>query len=299
MVTDSTQLKDKKTLLTVDWDFFIWNGLEAEEDYEFLVNNKMIPAWLFFDWGVSEGMSAETMDESWESRKDQWTNAELEFEKEFNIRTDRGCTDPKDFVKTIRKNLKIVEPNSFYSDAHSLAYILLGETYESCGNEPLHVLMFDAHHDMGYWKEHINRQIKEGFSMSDTWLFHGINNGLVDSVELVYPNWRGKHEWTESLGNSHMELVEKNVTVYTWDEWNCMKHHDIDVQAFHVARSSHWTPPWLDRSFNRFIKSLYLSYMDCAEMLYDIPYAYDSHILRKWNASNTTKRKCIPKKKHV
>jgi len=284
-----TEMKDllmednggRQTLVSIDWDFFPWNGLKSKKHHTFNLNGQKAGYWQLFDWGHNERMRSDFLEIMWKERKEHWMSLGLNFENEFNIRTDRGCTNPKTFVKTLKKKLNIAEPDVHHSDSHSFAYFVARNCHEY-NIQPIRVIHFGAHHDLGYHDDRVYKEIEEGILDCGSWLFHAINNGYVDEVDLVYPNWRGKGEWNDWKDETHIQSIANKINVYTWNEWKVLPDTAL-VENIIIARSSHWTPPWLDIQFSQFIDLFDPIDTYCAKCYYGFQDYHDSCIPREWD----------------
>jgi hypothetical protein len=235
-----------KTVLSIDWDFFFYRGCEVESaGYITIPTGEKMPLSMFFDWGHGEQQSEALQDILWSVRFQHFKRAGLD---PYQI-TRKNCVAPSDFYSDVKKRLGGSRYDVNYSDSHRHAYYTVDDAYHDNDCEPLHVLHFDAHHDLGYSLKTIKQHRKDKTYDCADWLFAALDSGIVGSVEVVYPDWRGLHEFK----NSETRQVEDySVKFTTWKDWT----HDTaryDVEAVHIARSGTWVPPWFDKDFDRFV----------------------------------------------
>jgi hypothetical protein len=139
-----------------------------------------------------------------------------------------------------------------YADSHMFGYRTLerAKYAGSVGYRP-HVVHFDAHHDLGY------AQSKPRIDCGN-WLTHAIQDGLVQSLTVVYPDWRGLRELADSHMPELLQSLRKRAPVefLTYSDWVQQQAPRIDVQHIMVARSGAWVPPWFDSMFDTFVQEL-------------------------------------------
>ena len=138
---------EQPTVMSIDWPFMIWNGMDSQKSHEFSVSGRKLPAILFFDNSYIE-MSSTAMEDEWKHRKSQFVRHGLCFEAEHNIRTDRGCTSISEFVDILTRKFDTHNADLYHSDSHAFAGIWLYEKWHAYGCKPLKLVMFDQYHDL-------------------------------------------------------------------------------------------------------------------------------------------------------
>lgn len=263
------------TMISVDWDFFLWRGAEAK-DKQIACSQGNIPSWMPFDWGHSEHRHPLLQGMLWVSRYATLRGYGLEPE---SITGFRDVT-PDSFVAdlTARELGRINDIDLIIADSHAAGYSAL--RYAS---EPVSVVHFDAHHDLGY--SGVYAQKKRGETDCAAWLWHGLDRGLVKDVLVVYPNWRDTEEWAALLKQRHMRRFRKRVSCCTWDEWKAMERSLADTEVINVARSGAWAPPWFDKDFASLVDMLRFGEMTCMDCQYDAPPGADACTPREWDGS--------------
>jgi hypothetical protein len=277
------------TLISIDWDFFPWNGMEAAKPSFFIDREgRKMDFWWMFDWGHT--YRSDIMTKIWRSRKTDWEQFGLKIEDEFTIRPDRGCTTPKEFLSIIHNVTRIVDdviPVKAF-DSHDIAFFSAKWLSEDCG-KPIHLIHFDAHHDLGYKSyDNIQDQIDEGKLESGSWLFHAVNLGYVGSVEIVYPDWKGMGEWKRDRRDDHIQQISDKIQVFTWKKWKKKNVFYDDVVFVGVAKSTPWTPPWLDRQYMEFVRDLSPFYSEMGDICSDclnpqLAKGRDACKIREWD----------------
>lgn len=233
----------KLTVLSIDWDFFIYNG---ELDDQLPITNPAtgepdtIPGAFLYDWGHSEANSDALQVMQWATRLNSFEMFGLDLTKEATLRLK-----PSAFVNELRgrwPTAGVLE----VADSHSwgaLTCMRAANTWR-----PVHVVHFDAHHDLGYGRAGDVQQWNCG-----NWLYAAMKNGWVTSAEIVYPDWRGLKEWRDvAKGRGPRQarpwLNGLDIHATTWSRWLKEKDDTLPVGTF-LCRSSAWTPPYLDRQF--------------------------------------------------
>ena len=273
------------TLVSVDWDFFIWNGGEARGKITVHPNTeeeREITAAFLFDWGHSEGHTGVLGEILWMGRFAHAYRLGLDLEKICGIRPEMGCVQPGSFLEEIQKrfNFKTAE-GTWLGDSHAYAMPTIGKL----SVQPIKVVSFDAHHDLGYGSEEVDRQTKKDHCDCGSWLYHALRLGYVQRAEIVYPDWKGKVEWKDSYGAEHLKPLRRRIRAFTWSEWLEKAGNDFAVGLF-MCRSSAWTPPWLDEKFRIFTKDAEVGKSVCWDCEDDLDVkigAYDACTPRSWD----------------
>jgi len=267
------------TLISIDWDFFIWNGAESKEKITIhpgTDNEIDYPISLFFDWGHSESWQLALGQYLWMSRFSYVHRMGHDLEKICNIRTDD--VQPGEFLTEIQKRFAFNEDAPVWvADSHVYAT----PSISSLGSFPIKVVNFDAHHDLGYDGEKIKNEIEEDQCDCASWLFHGLDSGSVSSADIVYPDWKGKIECRDF---EHLAPHRKKIQVFTWSEWLKSASREKAIGSF-ICRSSAWTPPWLDGHFHDFYQRLGHEAVcwDCISPPEEKVGAYDACEPREWD----------------
>lgn len=246
----------QRYIVSIDWDFFIFNGGEAHPD-----NSKVtirpgtefeqeISAIHLFDWGHTERHGATLLEILWSTRFAGFIRQGLDPRVICGNWQERGCTSIDTFSEELRKRLDIDCP-VMISDSHAMGII-------SCdykkNDEPVDLILFDAHCDLGYSSaDSMYREAKKGHCQCSTWAWHALNGNLVRNLILVYPDWRKYVEWDFIKGLYHIEEYKDRIQTTTWSEFlNMGISGEVDV--LHLCRSSAWTPPWCDEQFMELVE---------------------------------------------
>jgi len=144
---------------------------------------------------------------------------------------------------------------AYVSDSHSLSY-------DIAANHGLRtVYLFDSHADLGYGGiSSLNFEIN-----CANWLGKLFKDNRIDEANIIYsPFTTEKPEYFKAMNN-----IFKIRYLSFHDLAEC-----ISVAAVHICRSGAWTPPWLDKSFEQFVKAS------------GLPYKITNCPVRKWNTEN-------------
>lgn len=258
----------KPTLLSVDWDFFPYNG--ELDDVEVTNDGKreLMPGLLVYDFGHSEGWSPVMHTVAWEQRVISFASYGLDLLADHTIRTQD--TQPEQLFERFAEEFSGFSSSPLYiGDSHTWAGLLTRDLSQML-SQPLSVINFDAHHDLGYGKgtyEERLERIERGEIACDDWLFVALAVGWVDQVTIVYPRWRGLKEWQfedEVIERPWLDRFADQITITTEQEFFASDLARLEIATTFIARSSGWTPPYLDERFNELIGSLQLtSCLDC------------------------------------
>lgn len=234
-------------IISIDWDFFIWNGLEAEGKLK--VNGEEVSAAWFFDWGHSESYSPMLQEILWHTRYCAFSRNNMEMEKVAGINPEVGCTPIGEFLRILHKRFHLRETIVLSGDSHAWGYYAAQESESFYGALP--ITLFDAHFDLGY--HNMEDEEKEGYFDCASWLYHAMKNKKVSQAEIVYPDWRGLKEWESVKNLPHIEKLGDRVKVTTWSDWVARNDPQEVVHFVNIARSSSWTPPYLDPEFKHLL----------------------------------------------
>ena len=192
MLTNGTEkeiIMARSFMLSIDWDFFIWNGLEAKGLPKITAcpgtaQEQHISAFHLFDWGHNEAHGGLLMDLLWASRFEAFHRIGLDMEQEAAICSDRGCVEPKEFMEVIHKRFDLQGANVWFADSHSWGCLTAQEA-SSCAGGPINLVHFDAHCDLGYNKKALVVEQKNNTCDCASWLWHALNHNYVGNVLLV------------------------------------------------------------------------------------------------------------------
>ena len=141
---------------------------------------------------------------------------------------------------------------AYVSDSHSLSY-------DIAANHGLRtVYLFDSHSDLGYGgTSSLNFEIN-----CANWLGKLFKDNRIDEANIIYsPFTAEKPEYFKAMNSIY------RIRYLSPDDLAA----GIDVGAVHICRSGAWTPPWLDKRFEHFIKSSGLPFniTDCPARKWD------------------------------
>lgn len=255
--------------VSCDWDFFVYDGAldQVVARHPETGEWEKIPGILLFDWGQGEGLSAGFQYIQWQNRMEHFDKVGLKIEEVATIRVDAGCTHPLQFAKELEQRVDLSGCATLFSDSHSCAHNAAALAFARAGG-PMDLLLFDAHHDLGYSADRVARNEDEQVMDCGDWAYHTLASGMFRKIQVVYPDWKGTREWPKILKGSHLRDVRDRVACTTWSKW-CQSTEGSKIKrasGFHVARSGGWTPPYLDRAFNQFVENIGtkpLICMDC------------------------------------
>ena len=141
-----------------------------------------------------------------------------------------------------------LKPNGIgVMDQHHHAY------HHFCDLKGAWLVHIDAHHDLGYGGD------KEGLHCG-SWVKCLIERGCIGKLTLIYPQW--------SLSKRYGTTAESPYAVLNRP---VLSNHQVEVEVLTgledmpqnlqfvktaVARSGAWSPPWLDDTFIRLVRSL-------------------------------------------
>jgi hypothetical protein len=256
--TIKLEAANKPIMISIDWDFFMWNGGTSERPEYYNRNGKRIDSREVFCWDGSEEIPAQWIQEEWLRRHAFALKMGIDIEAEMDIRTERGCVEEYDFVLKLEDMFKFINitPKVYYCETHTFAFHVAKNLALNGNNgDPIRIVHFDSHHDLGYAEHDINNELKKGYLQCGSWLYHAINRGYCDHVDIVYPDWVGLYEWNQYKNMRHIEQVRNNITLYTWTQWlnDTNKSIQDNTHDIIIARSDPWSPPWLDNAYDAFV----------------------------------------------
>lgn len=264
-------------MVSVDWDFFFYNAGEAGHNVTVFPGtdkeHEVAGMWLF-DWGHNEGRAGALQTSMWYQRYSTFKNNGVDPVTQTGILKEKGCTDPKVFGHEIGQRFNFGEdPPLWFADSHALGYPS-GKEAADLAESPIHIVHFDAHADLGYDEEKVFKAEKEGRADCADWAWHLIRQGTATSIDVVYPDWKGKIEWDELKKKKHIKQIKDKVRAFTWSEW--LKEIRPDPVAngtvflVNVARSGSWVPPWMDEKFDKeLLKAVCYGDQECLDCTFD------------------------------
>lgn len=200
-------MAEKLTLLSVDWDFFF---PVPQYDDKFL-----------YDWGHRETPLFMGPD-LWYAREAAFISAGIprpEVNDQWKDFWSRFTFSPDAWL--------------FFGESHSWA------ASELVAQDVGRVWSYDAHHDLGYDAEAVDRTIFGSYSC-DTWLLHYVMTKA--EVHVRFPQWMRGYDWGEPARYpDSMDVDDDLVTTV--------------IDRVFVCRSGAWVPPWCDHSYSEFVEA--------------------------------------------
>jgi len=144
---------------------------------------------------------------------------------DMNLLTRKSMLD--EYHPTIPTNFWSIiknKPNLYVADSHSDIWPFLNDSI---------VYNLDAHHDCGYSP---TKNINCG-----NWAHHGLSQNKICQLHLFYPTWR--------KNSSELSPLSSPTSI------NYQLPKSLDYDTVFICRSSCWTPPWYDYTFQQFITS--------------------------------------------
>ena len=244
-------------MLSVDWDFFPFQRLEAgEREIEALVRGlkcKICTAMLY-DWGHNEGHGHAIGSVLWDSRYAAFAHAGIDGEQEVAIRFDKPCVSIPRFAQDVEQRLpRMCDAPMWYSDSHAHGLTAAEAAFVAAGRRPLTVINFDAHHDLAYTADQAGEVEQDGAADCGSWLFACLVAGLAERVHIVYPDWRDTSDEVafDKKKSPWLKPWRRRIKKWKWSDW-CADTPTYGTSKYgnvvmtHLCRSSSWTPPWLD-----------------------------------------------------
>jgi len=226
--------------LSIDFDFFVY------ED----------PSWEF---GHSETQLG--IDKAWTIRLAQHRIHKVDLLKEMTLR--KAKPTPGAFWKTLQKlGYRFDKTKSVsVADSHKWAYHALRRRKGEPKTSETRIVHFDAHHDLFYSINGLVASVDNDDPSCENWHFMTLDKYPKLESLVVYPAWKGMHDWDESMGRfidlatpdgkDVLEILANRVTPVVWPDPRVAEAAG-DVTRIFICRSGAWVPPWHDRAFQRF-----------------------------------------------
>lgn len=241
-------------VVTVDWDFFVWNGREIGAE-TFLPDGftEEVPVQDIFGWEQDEGEPAHRQIVRWLGRVADAKAQGVHLPSEMNLREDRGCTPIPAFMDTFRRLFDLSRAVMMYADSHVTGMWAVQAAVRQCGG-PVEVVNIDAHADLGYDEDWMGRKREGHYDCAD-WLHEAIRRRLCSQATVVYPDWKQFAEWHDLTPLSNVQQVMQYVRPVVWGDWHPLARTRRPVCVLLFVRSSTWTPPWMDHGFIDTVKA--------------------------------------------
>lgn len=231
--------------------------------YLILLGDMMGNSLLSVDWDYfisTENQNVVSFTESKKTIIDLWYKRYIESKmRGKNIQKAFQLTPQADlFWKKVKDYFQFDENVKVYvSDSHSLSYDIAKKFKVD------EVYLFDAHSDLGYGGLS-SLQFEVNCA---NWLGKLLHNKLINKAHIIYsPYTKEKPEY--------FHQINKRFNV-NYPKWNDLKT-GIQTSVIHICRSGAWSPPWFDKHFVTFVKSL------------KKPYTVLNYQQRKWDTKNLT-----------
>lgn len=206
----------EKSLLSIDWDYFI----------------KIRP-----EWCGSYIENERCLVDIWYKRYIEENIRGINLEKEIYINTNT-----KRFWNFIKERFNLKKDiEVFISDSHKFSYKIAKDN--KCDN----VILFDAHSDLGYG----GLSSLEFELNCANWLGKLFKDNIINKSTIIYSPYTMErpNDFSELNSKYNIEYVMNR-----WDiEYEQFKNSEIS--AIHICRSGAWSPPWLDKKFYEFIRN--------------------------------------------
>jgi len=249
------------TIISIDWDFFIYHGM-----YDWIeIQGEKHPGLYVYDWQMSESRAASFENSLWITRASGLVRMGLDIRQ-----ATRMPVSVEDFLVELAIGL---EP-TWIADSHAWMGAMARDYSKELG-EPVEVINFDAHHDLGY-HDKINL---DNFHCDD-WAWVGLHNDWISKYTLVYPDWLGLKEWGPEIQERSKSLAGRIQTT-TWTDWANSADRDFDEGVNFICRSSSWTPPWWDREFQTLLDDF--DVVDCLDCRHPQDNGYNVCEPRAWD----------------
>jgi hypothetical protein len=115
--------------------------------------------------------------------------------------------------------------------------------------------------------------------------------GFCDEIEVVYPDWKGTGEWEFGKEYRYIQPYQSRIRVMVFSDWLAGSNPGKVVFG-NAARSSSWTPPWLDSEFGHLIGRLPFESkicLDCRDGVLQTE-GYNACKPRRWDAEEVRSR---------
>lgn len=281
---------DTPVFVDIDWDFFAARPAENDVVYgrDPLSGSPLAaPHWIFTPPRGSESEPPSRRDTGWRQRYRAALDHGLDLPTHHGWRRPPfGPPSVAEFVDRIQRR---VDPGPLLvADSHRHALDHLRAVAPHGGARVLH---FDAHHDLGYCPARLADDQRAGRVSCESWLLRALRDELVAEIVLIYPDWAPR---TESEANPvHLlDATEREkVRWTTWSDWVTAARWTADWApnccGVFAARSSWWSPPWMDPGFQTLVETLcvpdfgFVEIDDCLS-----PRPFDEAALREAHAAD-------------
>jgi hypothetical protein len=232
------------------------------------------------DWSMEEWFSKERARSQW----DEYASR-LEVMGFDPIKLNKPSNDPAPEVVIEYLKSKYNCSDLFIGDSHLWGLVLCMAVYQQTGM-PVQLIHLDTHHDCGYINyiddgEEKSKQRAKETPAADDWVFAGLEHGIIESVQIIYPNWRGYSEWNETNPPTVESYLIDKIDVLTYEdatmefEWSESEDgkipQDIIEATFLYVRSSAFVPSWgaADQEFLAYARLLHpeKTCLDCSHNL--------------------------------
>lgn len=218
----------RPTLLSIDWDFFLWRAFEAADGGRLEG---------LFDWTHNERHGAEMSALLWASRWAAIASRGLDPVALAGFKGPR----PAEFAARLAGRADASVATLLLADSHKSGVVAASMARDAAGGCPS-VLHFDAHHDCGYDLAEVRRQSRRGEADCASWLYHAARLKVVGDLTVVYPDWRADEEMPVRYPGRVRRL--------RWSEWLAEGGAErVRVDVAVLARSGAWSPPWYDAHY--------------------------------------------------
>jgi hypothetical protein len=136
----------------------------------------------------------------------------------------------------------------YFADSHAQA------AHAAVRTGVTEVWNFDAHHDCGY-EGAADDPIRQGWVACANWMCAYALGGAT--LHVRYPSWR-----RDALAREVPPLCPVDRAI------DDDRPTDLQFDIVFVARSSAWTPPWLDEQFETFLASAPVSHHVCLDPIW-------------------------------
>jgi hypothetical protein len=220
-------------LLSVDWDYFVPS---IDQAFVGASGSVRVP----YALGGGEVFPDPLLDALWDGR------AAALLEAGYSLPGTSG--EEERFWRRFQ-----IDPAGrlYYADSHAQA------AHAAVRTGVTEVWNFDAHHDCGY-EGAADDPIRQGWVACANWMCAYALGGAT--LHVRYPSWR------------HDALIREVPPLSGVDRGiDDDRPTDLQFDIVFVARSSAWTPPWLDEQFETFLASAPVSHHVCLDPLWRTP----------------------------
>lgn len=236
------------TALSIDFDFFVDNPAELPGIYRAThsidTNAGPVPIANIFDYDHTEYAGSRLTNAIWQSRLANLLSLGLHPDDWLGLRAGALVSE------FIRMFGNISSPLFSFADSHAMGRAALNTMVAEFGAPIAELFHFDAHHDLGYTDEAIQRDIEKDTSDAGSWLYHALRQNVVSHVSIVYPDWKGTYEADRIRELKHWPSIADRVTFYSWTSFVHLRlAHLHGLHGSFLCRSSAWVPPTKDKLF--------------------------------------------------